>query len=285
MYNYKHEIEIPDDRAIRYYLWSDYFHDSQISNIEFVDKSRKQKVFIDPSSVLLTVVSDGDFREAHKCDELSKFYLEPRDKYVYFLRFDECLYYINDMESCKNVYLNGRFKDSALLARLEQGHSKKFYHLRIQTTGGYMDIVFGGFKIRKQEGRVRAKDVEGYDYTKLWIERNLAKDDYGNINRNILISMAESGDDVERYYAISYLASYCNASVLAQARKIIVLDRKEFEMARIAAIWIIGMQGNEQDIQALTEEYFNVSNSRIFNRHILDAIERIKIRTVPANFN
>ena len=38
MYNYDHEIEMPKDKAMRKFLWDDYFHDSAVRSIAFQEK-------------------------------------------------------------------------------------------------------------------------------------------------------------------------------------------------------------------------------------------------------
>ena len=40
MDNYEHEIFCPDNKGIRNYLWSDYFHDSEIVNVSFDRQKR-----------------------------------------------------------------------------------------------------------------------------------------------------------------------------------------------------------------------------------------------------
>jgi hypothetical protein len=36
--NFEHEIDCPNDIYIKNFLWSDYFHDSEIESIKFFDR-------------------------------------------------------------------------------------------------------------------------------------------------------------------------------------------------------------------------------------------------------
>ena len=47
MWNFEHEIDCPDDKAIKSFLWVDYFHDSKILNIDFSEKQDKVTITLD----------------------------------------------------------------------------------------------------------------------------------------------------------------------------------------------------------------------------------------------
>ena len=150
MYNYEHEIECPDNKAIRKFLWNDYFHDSELLDIRFDREWRK---------VLLTLESCRDIDNAWERlkgdgDTRHQYIEGHKDEYIYTLLFLGTVYFhVERMMYCGD-YINGRFKDTALLRRLQSGSKKPLYHFRIQFADGYADILFDGFQIRKQTGRV-----------------------------------------------------------------------------------------------------------------------------------
>ena len=58
MCNIEHEIECPNDKYIKHYLWRDYFHDSSIETIEFKNSKGKDRMI--PDQVVLTLTSCVD---------------------------------------------------------------------------------------------------------------------------------------------------------------------------------------------------------------------------------
>jgi hypothetical protein len=276
MYNYQHEIEFPQNKAIRYYLWYDYFHDSQISNIEITGRGAKQELFFNPTEVVLTIISICDIDKEKNSKK------KPREKYEYLVKFKGCSYFSYSMGALDNVYLNGRFKDSVLLKKHEMERKNKLFHFRIQTVDGYSDIIFANCHIIKKIGTAKPNDCEENNHTKTWMEKYMCDKGYGEISIENLHSLAKTGDDVERFFALDYMARLLKADAIDDARRVLLLDKEEYEMARIAAIWTIGMQGNTQDLPLLKDVYFNDSvdecSESIRKRHALDAIERIMHR-------
>lgn len=285
MLNYEHEIEFPESKVMRTYLWNDYFHDSEVSIIEFTGREKAKNVFFNPTTLVLTIISSRDFEEAHDWDnnkytraQRRVFYQEPKDQYTYLLKFSNCHYFIQETEFFESVYLNGRFKDSALLQKLMREEKKKLFHFRIQLSAGYIDIVFERFSIRKLNGRAKPEDCEKYDYTEMWLRNKVKKNFNGQIDYNALFTLLNSGTDVERSFAFSYLCRIKNMNVIESARKAISLDKSHYDFTRVAAFWAIGMQGNEDDLPLLMDEYFNGYDNSLYKRHIMDAIERVKYR-------
>jgi hypothetical protein len=277
MYNYEHEIDCPNDIYIRNYLWNDYFHDSEIKSIEFISRFGSLTKQLSDISIILDSNRDKEKKESH-----------------YILRFVNCAYYRQESSVEWSQYINGRFKDSALLVNLKQYSKKDYYHFRIQTADGYIDIVFSKFIIRKVHGRVRVKDIDTSIYESYWLknyQNGELQDPNGSLNQDKIIELAESGDDVYRYFALSYLLFNTQQSLLEYAREIIKSDWKVFEMSAIAAIQIMGVQGDEKDLYTLYSEYnffekhlnkdtYNYSNVLLPKRHIMDAIERIQNRLI-----
>lgn len=299
MYNYHHEIEMPKDRLIRYFLWSDFFHDSTIHSIDYVDSNKKERVFIVPTGLKLTLVCDREFRETHHLDDVvptrkqyQTYLTDPRDQYTYELYFDDCQYFNHEESQPGNEYLNGRFKDSALLRQIIRKREKDFYHLRIQTSGGsgYLDIIFRKLRIKKQIGKVKIEDVEDYDGIKVWADKKAERNNDGDIDINkILITAAaasDSGkdeDDVLACYALDYLARFTNCDLIDIARKILKQKWDGMSFRRISTVWILGKQGDESNLPLLWKEYSNQSGNFCAKRHIMDAIDRIHDRTANSN--
>ena len=130
MHNFYHEIPLPDDKAIRKFLWVSYFHDGLIQQI-----------------------LPG---QPKPCDLTLQIY-SGRDGYTYLLRFHNAVHYES---SAPMPWHTGQdisstvFKDSALLHRLHAKEEKPLYHLRFSHWDGYTDVIFERFTIRREGGRV-----------------------------------------------------------------------------------------------------------------------------------
>ena len=88
MYNYDHEIEMPKDKAMRKFLWDDYFHDSAVRSIAFQEKG----------VLRITLVSCLDQEEAYariKGTEAEKreYLIKNEDKFVYYLYFENVFHF------------------------------------------------------------------------------------------------------------------------------------------------------------------------------------------------
>lgn len=134
MNNFYHEIPLPEDKAIRKFLWISYFHDGLIEEILFA----KPK----PEDVTLRIYSG-------------------HDGFTYLLRFHSVPHF--EWSTPMSCWHAGEeisstvFKDSALLHRLEKEQGRPLYHLRVSFWDGYMDIVFAKFSIRREGARVSYK--------------------------------------------------------------------------------------------------------------------------------
>lgn len=133
MHNFYHEIPLPEDKAIRKFLWVSYFHDALIKQI--LPGQPK------PYDLTLQIYSG-------------------HDGYTYLLRFHNAVHFAcsgpmpwhagQDISSTV-------FKDSALLHRLQAEEEKPLYHLRFSHWDGYTDVIFERFTIRREGGRVNYK--------------------------------------------------------------------------------------------------------------------------------
>jgi hypothetical protein len=276
MYNCEHEIEYPDDKYIQYFLWRDFFHDATIEMIQF--HSSLESIPHKPGlSLTLRPLIDG------------------KKEYRYLLNFIGCEYFVQEKAGVWNEYLNGRFKQTALLEDINQQSGKKNYHFRIQTADGYMDIIFSKFTIKKVNGRIRIHGLENPDYYHLpWLKtygNGALQNPDGFLDHKKVLELANTGDDLERHHALYYLLKNTEVILIDCARQIVQLDWDNYEMSKILAILIIGIQGDEQDLQYLYSEYYDpeshinkyaLISGPLPKRHIMDAIDKIIFRQIKA---
>ena len=287
MWNFEHEIDCPDDKAIKSFLWVDYFHDSKILNIDFSEKQDKVTITVDCAR------DREDELEKLKGDDAEKkaFIDEHKDQFVYKLTFDGCKVFNCEKIASSGEFLNGRFKNSVILQKMKAADFSDYYHFRIQLVDGYIDLVFRKFIIRKLIGRMRYDDFENIDYKISWLKnfknsRLLASN--GSLNVDKVLELAKTGNDIERQYALTYLAFHTKLNLVETARTILSLGNN-FDMAKIISIFILGEQSDESDVPMLMLMYFDIErkmskadisiNSTLLpKRHIMDAIEKIKYR-------
>lgn len=295
MYNGENEIVCPNDKYIKHYLWRDYFHVSKIKMIEF--NNSKGNDHYCPNQVILTVESsidiDTEWDKLKGTNIEKKAYItNNKSKYMYNLYFRDCKYFNYEKSSMANDYINGRFKDTAKLQKINKATSKVYYHFRIATDDGYIDIIFSKFKVKKAIGRINIKDIEINDYHDLWLKKyneGILVMDNGEFNKIKLLELLSNGDDIDRYYVLYYFMNYTAETIINYARGIMQLEWDDFEMAKIMAISIIGKVGNRNDLPILFDEYFTMEerlcksgicycSTLLPKRHVMDAIEEIKYR-------
>lgn len=174
MYNGENEITRPNDKYMKYYLWNDYFHDSKIKTIEINNSKKKDSNW--PNQVALAIEScidmDMEWDKLNGTDIEKKAYLiNNKEKYMYNLYFDDCKYFNYEKSMKVNEYINGRFKDTALLQKIKKATGKAYYNFRIATDDGYIDIIFAKFKIKKTMGRINIKDTEIKSHDIQWLQK------------------------------------------------------------------------------------------------------------------
>ena len=161
MQNLVHDIPCPEDRAVAYYLYQDYFHDSLVT-----DTRSQGKDWI----MTLESCRDADLYY-DKCkgthEERQAQCREQAERFRYQIIFRRCKYWHDERRMSPPKYLNGRFLRSALLARIEAEEGKPHYHFRIQMCGGYIEAICEGFRIRKVQGRIRGCSGADWDYKKI----------------------------------------------------------------------------------------------------------------------
>lgn len=280
MNNFDHEIPCPDDRAMRKFLWFDYFHDANICRIEYAQP--------EAGAVTLTVYSwvDSDAiwqtlkgTQAEKQAQLER--LRPRATCL--LRFHGVRHFRHAMDGeiwHADEIINTRFKDSPLLHRLEKECGKPLYHLRIETAHGLIDVVFERFTIRKQEGRV--------DYRCDWTEERggcfdaFQKPRPGTADKPVT-DETDDFDADERLTARLYNLHHAPdiPGTLALAREIIRTYHNRLWEAEPYAAILLGLYGDASDLPALAQVYLTPELDALNRQHVLDAMARIAERGEP----
>ena len=266
MHNYEHEIEMPDNKAIAAFLWADYFHDSEINHIEFIQERQK---------VVLTMRCCRDteeyYRNAKGSAEEKRVYTENhRDEFSYVLTFGNVAYFnITRMLSC-NDYINGRFKDSVILKKLQKESKKKLYHLRMQFDDGFGDVIFGKFEIRKKTGKVK------YPKYELWKAAGCSSAELNGDN------------DFDRFLMMQQMFREGDIRVLDIAREN-MRNQEYLEDSKPYSAYILGKLGNKDDLPVLFDYYLKIErdmtsqsiclrSTLMYRQNILDAIEDINYR-------
>ena len=273
MDNYEHEIACPDNKGIRNYLWYDYFHDSKIDNISFNHRKGLVTLTIECSREMEEIRNmlkgDYDVRRAYIDENI--------DSFTYILAFKGTKYFHTERLIMVNDYINGRFKDTALLRKLIAENKKPYYHFRIQIADGYMDIIFSDFTIRKRAGRVKYPIKEiSYQTCK-----SLTDDDK---------KAALDGDDFERFLVMQKLFKESDLSLPEIARKNLWFD--DDGDACLYSAYLLGKFGDISDVSKLLELYLKIEEQLISKsicrcdailpkRNIMDAIELIYQRNNP----
>ncbi len=285
-----HQIPMPENKAMQYFLWVSYFHDSNITAIDFTQRGKRVELIIES---IRDIDNDKTFQNnRRKRDQ----YLEAhRDRYAYKLSFYGCEYIRGEQYGIGSTYLYGVFLDSELLRRIqsESEDGKKYYHYRIILADGYMDLIFNRFTIKRVTGKVKYPDIEPVvDHPRWrleWLLRESTKDKTATLDTAWVTAQLESDNDEAISNALLYLARNENRCVVEEARKIMKKPWPAYNEAREAAIWVLGQQGDESDLPTLLDEYFKLearyereSISSISaltpKRFIMDAIEHIKAR-------
>lgn len=271
MDNYDHEIECPQNKAIINYLWYDYFHDSTIHKIEFDHKK---------GLVILTLESCRDLDEKWEklkgtFEERSLYVDKHRGEFTYILCFKGVQYFHDERLIMANDYLNGRFKNTALLCKLKAETKKSLYQFRMQIDDGYIDIIFSDFQIRKKVGRVK------YSVSEVFYQAESSS----LIEKDITLT----GKDFDRFLFMQKLYKAKDESLLKIARESIRFG-DDSEDSCLYSAYLLGKYGDTSDIKNLFGLYLNIEEHLIAKsvcrcsailpkRNILDAIELIQLRS------
>lgn len=278
-----HDIPCPEDRATAYYLYQNYFHDSDVTDI------RPQG-----ADCVLTLQSsrDGDLFW-DKCkgtfEERKAQCRAQAELFRYQIIFRKCSYWHCECEDFEfpSTYICGHFLRSALLARVEAKQGKPYYHFRIEMWWkGYLEAVCREFRIRKVAGRIRPQPLKdsSYDEELLAYCPNCALlDGSGQIQEDAVCSLATKeivyGECLpwQSSFALLWLLRKGHPRALPLSREILSRqDEKIYEETAVSAAHVLGDLGNEEDIPLLLRKY--AVSDQPGRRNILDAIEKIQAR-------
>ncbi|MDR3293651.1 MAG: hypothetical protein LBT20_06075 [Clostridiales bacterium] len=294
MNNFEHEITEPQDKKIGYYLYSDYFYDSVILDIN-----------CNHDSVMVSLLCDREQEEWYNTnkgthDEKRAKLKELESIHTYQIIFKKYQYFNHEHGQyygfANGEYLNGRFKRSALCQKIEGKTKRPHYHFRIETTCGYIDIICEKICIKKQSGRVKNITLQlNADENPFpmagWLKKNKLTDKDGQPKIDKIIKLAEDEDDIGRYLALTYLAITRNEKSIYCARNCMKLEG-ELD-SKIPSVWILGEFGDESDITILMKELLNneivytrsrtcAGSTLIERRNIIDSIEKIQYRIMKS---
>lgn len=267
MNNYDHEI-YPEDRGIRKFLWYDYFHDSVITNIAYRSKTTRPW----RTDIIITLQCERESRYVweHRGDSGS-FADELYDtKYTYYLTFSDVKHHsIDNTDSINIDYVNGRFKDSSCKRALESEYKIPLYHFRIQLSGGFMDIIFRKFKIRKSVGRVNY-DIGKYNPNSF----DLAGVECEKIHSDILNDNYENEFWILRDLRTLYHIRYDG---LPECLRHCIKSERYDEDIHAYSAYLLGKLGAVEDLPLIRNAYFRTSDT-LKRRHIMDAIENLELK-------
>ena len=265
-----HEISCPDDRAIRTFLWGDYFHDATLERIDYGKPERRD--------VTLTV-------------RVEKEQLLPQCKILgdtYFLRFHRLHHFRYTTESPfgwgEGVYSTD-FQDSPLLHRLQAKSNKPLYHLRICTFAGLMDIVFERFTIRRKTGRIHyhceESARENLWETSMQALGNRLDAEYAGVPDKELNPLALDDVLYVRLYRLKQAQDIPGAITLA--RRVLNEPPLRLYNAEGYAAHLLGYYGDSNDLPALTRIHIHPECWPYHRQIVQDAIERIMERAATSD--
>lgn len=259
---------------MRKFLWCDYFHDSIISDISFssaLEKARPHK-----DCVTLTIHCRRDWEKAYtpplaNARPDNGWAFLTNGDFTYFLLFCGVEYFeiVNEFSSIE--YLNGRFKNTQAVREWNVGGKRLYYHFRIQILGGYMDIIFNGFKIKKAIGRVN------YSAKEYLFDRVFPREAAETCpSQQPVFPVDTAVDDFDCFIEMQKLFRENSPALAAYARQCLksALPIKD---AKPYAAYVLGKVGEKSDLDLVREIYFQ-AKSKLQKRHILDAIESLEAR-------
>ena len=286
---FEHEIPRPTDKTILYYLWQNYFHDSEIIDIKY----EWDKITMTLKSI--RDIDDFYINSKKSNDELNYLYDQAEEnlKFNYQIVFEKCEYYKNESASGRNIFLYGRFKQTSLLQKIEHMTKKSFYHFSIHKESGYFDIICRNIRIKKIVGRIAPKKTMDEDWYIHWLKTNIKdiandKNEF-NLTRLRRFAVTEKNGilNLEPYYSMVYLALNKDEQVLQISRQIVKKYPEDWTETIEPAIWVLGEMGNKNDLKALLEVYLkliSVADTSWLNNvlhpknKIIEAIEKIQYR-------
>lgn len=265
MYNFENEVGNFKNRDLQYFIGSDYFHDGTLHHVGFVEDVLELVLSCEREWVADYNLEQGYSPESKGFDQ------RYNDKYMYRLIFLDCKLFEANVSDYGVEYINGRFKDTAQLKRIRDREKKEYYHLRIQLSEGYLDIIFNEFKIEKVNGEIilpseDIEDVIPFDYAiNRFKDKSHEEVRYTSIN----------GDWFDRYLAIQYLSVINDPCALECA--LVSINHEEDEV-KLAAIHVVGKYANSDVVPMLLQMWLE-SDQLLLKKHIIDNVEKIYYRS------
>ena len=279
MINFGHEIPCPDDRAIRKFLWCDYFHDADLDHMEH-DHPAIGDLTIQAACVWemdrLWPSLPGQTHEEKRA--YFEQHLAPR--ITYRLRFHRVRHFEHAIDRTwlgAEELLCGRFKDTPLRRRLQKALGRPLYQLRLRTSCGYMDVIFERFSIRKVTGRVDYRWT-GDASRDFWRE-SMTMDTKSTLERlkntpdHALDECDRAGLMIARLFTCEEASDFDGLRALA--RQIIAGKDARVSFEEEYAVYMLGFCGDESDLPALTQLLLRPETDPLAARNVRDAIERI----------
>lgn len=273
MYNFEHEVGYINNQTLDYFIGNDYFHDGAIHNIKFIGEDEEDKVEV-VISCHKEWEADYNLENGYgfKSERFLGYDQQFNEKYLYKLTFLDCKLFESHVSDYGIVYLNGRFKQSAVLQQIATSERKNYFHLRIQLTGGYLDIIFADFNIEKVIGDVKMPkdDIDIIPFAR-------AINKFEGVPLEEVRNICVNGDLWDRYFAIQYLCAINDSFVLNIAMKALNHEDDDDEV-KLSAIYAIGKYANNDVIPLLFQIWLE-SDFDMYKKHIMDNIEKINYRT------
>ena len=283
MDNFRHEIPCPDDRAMRKFLWFDYFHDADLDHIEHdhptIGDLTIQAVCVWEIDKFWPSIpgSNGKEKRAYFDQHLAP-------HCTYRLQFHHVRHFEHIIDRSwpgAEEILCGRFKDTPLRRQLQKTVSKPLYHLRFRTSCGVMDILFERFTIRRLTGRVNYR-CTGDPTHDFW--RAAMADDAQSTLAALSNKPMHTLDEESRADLLIAQLFTCEEArdadgVRTLARQILSRKGRRVLFEEEYAIYLLGFHGDESDLPSLTQLLLRPETDPLALRNIRDAIERIAERS------
>lgn len=192
------------------------------------------------------------------------------EKYMYKLTFLSCKLFESHISGYVLEYINARFKETIKLQQIIKLENRRYFHLRIQFSEGYLDIIFADFKIEKVTG-----DVIIPQQIINIVPFAQAINKFKGVPLEKIRNLSLNGNWLDRSLSIQYLSEVNDSSVLHVALQ--ALNHEEDEV-KLSAIHAIGKHASTDVIPLLLQMWL-ASDVDLFKKHIMDNIEKIVFRS------
>lgn len=255
MYNFENEIKQINNKQLDNFFGNDYFHDGFILSIDLNNENTVKMKLACEREWANEKVNTGDW-----FDNIFN------EDFHYNVYFKNCIYFNMEINDFPIEYINGRFKNSAKLKFLDIESGKSNYHLRMQASGGFIDIIFSDFSIEKLKG-----ELPTFEYSILNHYTHISNRFDSSLDISEIRKISSDEDNFKRGWAIVHLFNLNDS--FAQEAALKGLDSEEDD-EKIASIFVLGHIAGAEIIPKLFTLWTN-TDYPIMKRHILDSIEKI----------